>query len=81
MKTVYDLIRHRTALEVICTNCTNTKVVNNRFLTHRFGMTKLLVEIDFICHLWPVAALSPALCARSPWRNRAAQDAVVSRRL
>ena len=51
MKTVYDLIRHRTALEVICTNCTNTKVVNNRFLTHRFGMTKLLVEIDFICHL------------------------------
>jgi hypothetical protein len=50
MKTVYDLIRHRTALEVFCTNCTNAKVVNNLFLTNRFGMMKLLLEIDFVCH-------------------------------
>jgi hypothetical protein len=25
-------------------------VVNNRFLTRRFGMMRLLVEIDFVCH-------------------------------
>lgn len=50
MKTVYDLIRHRTALEVICTNCTNSKVINNRYLSRNFGMMKPLGEIGFVCH-------------------------------
>jgi hypothetical protein len=49
MKTVYDLIRHRTTLEVLCTNCTNSGVLNHRFLARRFGMAKLLVEIRFVC--------------------------------
>jgi hypothetical protein len=50
MKTIYDLIRHRTTLEVICTNCTNSGVLNHRYLASRFGMTKLLAEIPFVCH-------------------------------
>lgn len=49
MKTVYDLIRHRTVLEVICTNCSNSGVLNNRFLSRRFGMTKILAELRFVC--------------------------------
>lgn len=42
MKTVYDLIRHHTSLEVICENCSNSAVLNNRFLTRRFGMMKVI---------------------------------------
>jgi hypothetical protein len=51
MKTVYDLIRHHTSLEVICENCSNSAVLNNRFLTRRFGMTKALAELQFVCRL------------------------------
>jgi hypothetical protein len=51
MKTVYDLIRHRTALEVICQNCSNSAVLNNRYLARRFGMMKLLAELQFVCRL------------------------------
>lgn len=50
MKTIYDLIRHRTTLEVICTSCTHSGVLNHRYLANRFGTTKLLVEIKFVCH-------------------------------
>ena len=32
MKTVYDLIRHRWTLEVICGNGDNSRVFNHRFL-------------------------------------------------
>ena len=32
MKTVYDLMRHHPALEVICENCLRRAVLNNRFL-------------------------------------------------
>ena len=56
MNTVYDLMRHHTALEVVCTNCDNSNVVNNRFLTNRFltnrfGTLKVLTELSFVCHL------------------------------
>jgi hypothetical protein len=37
MKTVYDLIRHRATLEVICGNCDNRRVLNHRFLMSQFG--------------------------------------------
>jgi hypothetical protein len=51
MKTVYDLIRHHTSLEVICENCSNSAVLNNRFLARRFGMMKVLSELQFVCRL------------------------------
>jgi hypothetical protein len=47
MKTVYDLIRHRMTLQVICTNCPNTGILNHRYL--RFGMTQVLAQIRFVC--------------------------------
>ena len=50
MKTVYDLIRHRTTLEAICTNCGNSGVLNHRYLANRFGTGKVLAEIRFVCH-------------------------------
>jgi hypothetical protein len=37
MKTVYDLIRHRSTLEVICGNCDNSRIFNHRFLMLNFG--------------------------------------------
>jgi hypothetical protein len=37
MKTVYDLIRHRATLEVICGNCDHSRVFNHRFLAARFS--------------------------------------------
>lgn len=37
MKTVYDLIRYRSTLEVICGNCDNNRVFNHRFLMSQFG--------------------------------------------
>jgi hypothetical protein len=50
MKTVYDLIRHRTTLEVICSNCTNSGVLNHRYLANRFGMGQALADLRFVCH-------------------------------
>jgi len=49
MKTVYDLIRHRATLQVICTNCPNTGILNHRFLVHHFGGRMVLAEIRFVC--------------------------------
>ena len=49
MKTVYDLMRHHTALEVICGNCPNTAVLNNRFLSRHYGMMKVITELRFVC--------------------------------
>ncbi len=49
MKTVYDLMRHHTALEVICANCPNTAVLNNRFLSRHYGMMKVITELRFVC--------------------------------
>jgi hypothetical protein len=37
MKMVYDLIRHRSTLEVICGNCDNSRVFNHRFLMTQYG--------------------------------------------
>ena len=37
MKTFYDLIRHRSTLEVICGNYDNSRVFNHRFLMSAFG--------------------------------------------
>jgi hypothetical protein len=51
MKTVYDLIRHHTSLEAICGNCSNSAVLNNRFLVRRFGMMKALSDLQFVCRL------------------------------
>ena len=64
MKTIYDLVRHRSTLEVICTNCTNTGMLNHRFLVRRFGGRKLLSEIDFVCHR----------CRASRYRVRVVSD-------
>ena len=51
MNTDDDLMRHHTALEVICGNCTRTAVLNNRFLSRRFGMMKVIAELRFVCSL------------------------------
>jgi hypothetical protein len=49
MKTVYDLIRHRSTLEVICGNCDNSRVFNHRFLMSDYGGPQLLSELKFKC--------------------------------
>ena len=49
MRTVYHLIQNRTTLEVICVNCTNSRVLNHRHLARRFGMGKILAELRFVC--------------------------------
>jgi hypothetical protein len=49
MKTVYDLMRHHTALEVICGNCSRSAVLNNRFLSRHYGMNKAIGELHFVC--------------------------------
>ena len=49
MKTVYDLIRHRATLEIICTNCPHRGFVSHRFLMGRYGGQGLLMEIPFTC--------------------------------
>lgn len=47
MKKVYDLIRHRSTLEVICRNCDNSRVFNHRFLMSRFGAGRYLAALKF----------------------------------
>jgi hypothetical protein len=49
MKTVYDLIRHRSTLEVICGNCDNSRVFNHRYLMSQFGGGQILVALKFVC--------------------------------
>ena len=49
MKTVYDLIRHRSTLEVICGNCDNSRVFNHRFLVSQFGGGRYLAALKFRC--------------------------------
>jgi hypothetical protein len=49
MKTVYDLIRHRATLEVICGNCDNSRVFNHRFLMSQFGGGQTLAALKFVC--------------------------------
>jgi hypothetical protein len=49
MKTVYDLIRHRSTLEVICGNCDNSRVFNHRFLMTQHGGGQLLAALKFVC--------------------------------
>ena len=49
MKTVYDLIRHRATLEVICGNCDNNRVFNHRFLMSQFGGGHYLAALKFVC--------------------------------
>jgi hypothetical protein len=49
MKTVYDLIRHRSTLEVICGNCDNSRVFNHRFLMSQFGGGRYLAALKFVC--------------------------------
>ncbi len=49
MKTVHDLIRHRSTLEVICGNCDNSRVFNHRFLMSNFGGQYFLSELKFRC--------------------------------
>src|SRR3954447_20774492 len=51
MKTVYDLMRHHTALEVICGNCPHSVVLNNRFLSRNYGAMKAINELRFVCRL------------------------------
>jgi hypothetical protein len=50
MKTVYDLIRHRSTLEVICGNCGNRRALNHRFLVSRFGQRHYLAQTQHSCH-------------------------------
>ena len=49
MKRVYDLIRHRATLEVICKSCDNRRVFNHRFLMARFGPGYYLEALKFVC--------------------------------
>jgi hypothetical protein len=49
MKTVYDLIRHRSTLEVICRNCDNSRVFNHRFPISNFGGGQILAALRFRC--------------------------------
>jgi hypothetical protein len=49
MKTVYDLIRHRSILEVICGNCDNSRVFNHRFLMMQYGPRHYLSVLKFVC--------------------------------
>jgi hypothetical protein len=49
MKTVYDLIRHRATLEVICKNCDNSRIFNHRFLMSQFGGGQILAALKFVC--------------------------------
>jgi len=49
MKTVYDLIRQRATLEVICGNCDNRRVLNHRFLMTQFGARHYLAALRFRC--------------------------------
>jgi hypothetical protein len=49
MKVVYDLIRHRATLEVICGNCDNRRVLNHRFLMTQFGVRHYLAALKFRC--------------------------------
>ncbi len=49
MKTVHDLIRHGSTLQVICTNCSNTGVLNHRFLVHNFGGGMVIAKLRFVC--------------------------------
>jgi hypothetical protein len=49
MKTVYELIRHRSTLEVICGNCDNSRVFNHRFLMSQFGGGQNLAALKFRC--------------------------------
>jgi hypothetical protein len=49
MKTVYDLIRHRSTLEVICGNCDNNRVFSHRFLMSQFGGGHYLAALKFWC--------------------------------
>jgi hypothetical protein len=49
VKTVYDLIRHRSTLEVICGNCDNSRVFNHRFLMPQFVAKHYLPALKFRC--------------------------------
>jgi hypothetical protein len=49
MKKVYDLIRHRAALELIWGNCDNSGVFNHRFLMSQFGGGHYLAAPKFWC--------------------------------
>jgi hypothetical protein len=49
MKTVNDLIRHRSTLEVICRDCDNSRVFNHRFLKSNFGGPCLVSALKFVC--------------------------------
>ena len=49
MRTIYHLIQNRTTLEVICVNCSNSTVLNHRYLARCFGTSKPLAELRFVC--------------------------------
>lgn len=49
MRTVYDLIRHRSTLEVICENCDNRRALNHKFLLMNFGGGHPLAALKFVC--------------------------------
>lgn len=47
-KVVYDLVRHRSTLEVICGNCDNSRVLNHRFLMSLYGPSHYLGALKFV---------------------------------
>jgi hypothetical protein len=49
MKVVYDIVRHRSTLEVICGNCDNSRVLNHRFLMTLYGPRHYLGALKFVC--------------------------------
>lgn len=49
MRTVYHLIQNRMTLEIICVNCSNSGIVNHRFLARRFSSGMILADLCFRC--------------------------------
>ena len=76
MKTVYDLIRRRTPLEVICGNCDNSRVFNHRFLMSQFGGGQISGGAEVFAGAPAPGAIG---CGSLPtaWANKSAQDAAL----
>jgi len=49
MKTVYDLVRNASTLELTCRNCSHVGTVNRRFLTRKHGQHTAIDDLPFKC--------------------------------
>ena len=81
MKTVHDLIRHRSTLEVICGNCDNSRVFNHRFLMSNFGGRHYLAALKFRCRRCGGRRYQLRIVVDRVGRTGTAQDATLPRRV